>query len=316
VSILPGFLARHWQLKISALAMAVLLWTVPRFEAISSEVLEAVPVRVQLDDPRYARLGSPDPATIRVTLSGPTGELLRVERPPVWIQVDSVVSRDTTILLTRSMVRMPAGVEGVVVEELSPDTVRLTFEEIIDRTLVLVSRTKGTLPDGLSQAGPIEVAPEIAKVSGPESRLVGLDSLFLMPLDLGQVRGSGPFIQPADTSGLQLTGIFPAQATLQVWVEETKEREFPNLPYVLLKSDSSPRIQSSPATVTVTLRGARSLVDAVAADGLRVIVPLVAVSFLSPGQETQVDPVVEGVPPFVEARVTPEWVTLRRPVGL
>ena len=316
MTILPGFLARHWKLKLSALGMAVLLWTVPGFEAPGEEIHHGVAVLVPRNDPGYSLLGNPDPPTIRVTLSGPAGELFRVGRPTLSVPVNPVVSIDTTVRLTRSMVGIPDGLEGVRVEELYPDSVRLTFEEIIDRALALVPQTEGELPDSLSLAGPIQVTPEHARVSGPESRLEGMKSLLLAPLDLRRVQESGAYLQQADTSGLALTGLSPAQATIQIQVEKTFRREFPNLQYTVPKLPSGPQIQSSPASLTVTLVGARSLVEAVRPEGIRVMLPSEALNSLLPGQETQVDPVVEGVPPFVEAVVTPKWVILRRPTGL
>jgi len=316
VTIVPGFVTRHWQLKLSALGMAVLLWTVPGFEAPREEVHYGVTVLVPRNDTAYALLGAPDPPTIRVTLSGPAGELLRVGRLTVSIPINPVDSIHMTVRLSSSMVGIPAGLEGVRVEELNPDTVKLTFEEIIDRSLRLVPRTQGDLPEGLSQAGPIRVTPEFAGVSGPESRLEGMDSLLLIPLDLGQVRESGTHVQRGDTSGLGLTGLSPAQATIEIQVDSTGERSFPNLSYTVPTLPSGPQIQRSPATVTVTLIGARSLVEAVGPDRIRVTLPSEALSSLLPGQEAEVYPVVEGVPPLVEVEVTPKWVTLRRPTGL
>jgi YbbR domain-containing protein len=316
VTILPGFVARHWQLKISALAMAVLLWTVPRFEAPREEAQEGVTVLVQSNDSAYALLGDPEPPTIRVTLSGPAGELLRVDQPTLSIPIDAVVSMDTTVELTRSMVSIPTGLDLVQVEEMTPTSVRLIFEEIINRALVLVPQTEGTLPDSLSLAGPILVTPEIAVAKGPESRLEGMDSLLLIPLDLGQVQESGAYPQQGDTSGLGLTGLSPAEARIEIQVDSTRRREFPNLQYDVPTLPTGPQIQGSPATLTVTLVGARNLLAAVNPEDIRVKLPPEALSSLLPGQEARVDLVVEGVPPFVKAEVTPGWVTLRRPTGL
>jgi len=315
VTILPGFVTRHWQLKISALAMAVLLWTVPRFEAPREET-HTVTLRVQNNDSAYALLGDPEPPTIRVTLSGPAGALLRVDQPTLSIPIDPVVSMDTTVELTRSMVLIPTGLDLVQVEEMAPSSVRLIFEEIINSSLRLVAQTEGTLPDSLSLARSILVTPGYAAAKGPESQLEGMDSLLLIPLDLGHVQESGAYVQPVDTSGLGLTGLSVAGATIEIQVDSTMRREFPNLQYDVPRSASGPQIRGSPATLTVILVGARSLVEAVMPEGIRVTLPSEALSSLLPGQEVRVDPVVLGVPSLVEVRVTPEWVTLRRPTGL
>ncbi|MFC1791874.1 hypothetical protein ACFL0I_05385, partial [Gemmatimonadota bacterium] len=57
----PGILTKHWQLKLMALAMAVLLWTVPRLEEQRREVWEDIPVQVDLNDPEFAVMGDPFP---------------------------------------------------------------------------------------------------------------------------------------------------------------------------------------------------------------------------------------------------------------
>jgi hypothetical protein len=113
-----------------------------------------------------------------------------------------------------------------------------------------------------------------------------------------------------------LTGISPDSATLEIQVEETIERDFPNVSYVVPTVASGPQIVSSPLTLTVTIVGARSLVEAVVPERIRVRLPSEAVNSLSPGQEARVEPVVEGLPPLLEAVVDPRQVTLRRPVGL
>jgi hypothetical protein len=319
VSILPGFLTRHWQLKLSAVAMAVLLWTVPEFEAQREEELTA-PVRVHLTPPtRYAALGDPDPATVQVRLFGPTRELLNLEAALVLVQIDSVSSRDTTVLLIPDMVQIrPPRVEGVVeVEVLEPSSVNISFEEIIDGTTVLVAAPEGTLPDSLSQAGPIEISPEVVRVSGPESRVTMLDSLPLAPLDLSQVVSSEGIVLPVDRTGLEEYGLVfsPAVATVRVPLEETFTREIPDLLFEVPSVDSGPPIRSTPSRVTVTLVGARSLVERVDPSRLTVTSPSGPAAVLTPGQEIQVAPVVQGLPDLVEARVSPTQVTLRRPVG-
>ena len=68
--------------------------------------------------------------------------------------------------------------------------------------------------------------------------------------------------------------------------------------------------------MTVTLAGARSLVEGVDSADLRLTLPQGRVRTLSPGEEDRVLVGVEGVPPFVRVvRVDPGWVLLRRPAG-
>jgi hypothetical protein len=314
----PGLISKNWQLKLSALAMAVLLWTVPRFEAQSSRVLEDLPVRVQLNDPEWVLATDPMPAFVRATLSGPARELfaLGVDRPPVVIPVDRVSSADTAVLLRFSWLRIP-GRDGVIVDDLSPGAVRLSFERISTRPVTLVARLIGESPGGLSLAAPPELTPSVVQALGAASRLETLDSLFLRPLDLSRIRASGTFIQTVDTAGLRGIAVSPVQAAVRIRVEETVEREFDGVPVSLPVFEQDPQLQARPSSVKVTLVGARSLVEAIDVSDLRVALSSGRVRALAPGEEeSRAYVILEGVPPLVGVEIEPPWVVLRRPAGL
>jgi len=316
VSFLPGILTKNWQLKVVAVGMAVLLWTVPLFEGQSSQILEDIPVRVQLSDPKWALVGDPSPAVVSVTLSGPVRDLiaLGVDRPPILVPMDELFSGDTTVLLSRSWCRV-SGRDGVVVEELRPGAVTLSFEGIEERRIAFSDSLFGELPQGISLAGPPEITPPEARVFGAASRFERVDSLRLMPMDLSLVEeGSGPFLLGVDTTGLQGLDIVPLEASMAIPTDSTTERVFPDLILLLPRLDSDPQLQCFPASVTVVLVGARSLVEGVDPEALTVTIPPLRAS-MAPGQEERVEVVVEGVPELVEYGVTPAWVRLRRPAG-
>ena len=313
----PGIVTRNWQLKTSALAMAVLLWTLPKFETQSSQVLENVPVRVQLNDPQWAVLGEPFPASIKVTLSGSTRDLmaLRVDRPSIVVQVDQVSSADTAILLLHPWLRIAMG-EDVVVEELVPSVVRLSFEPMEVGAVTLRARFSGSLPSGLSMARAPEVTPPIVRVSGPSSRVDSLTSLNLMSLDLSEIRSSGTFVLPVDTAGLAGMALSPQRASLEIVVEEALARSLQEIPLLLPILNSDPQLQARPSSVTLVLSGARSLVEEVDPSRLQVTVSRTAATALAPGEEVRASLTVEGVPGLVSVTVDPQWVLLRRPTGL
>ena len=312
----PGIITRNWQLKVSALAMAVLLWTVPEFETQSSQVLENVPVRVQLNDPQWALLGEPLPASVQVTLSGSTRALLslRSARPSIVVPVDQVSSADTAILLLQAWLRTSVG-EGVTVEDLIPSSVRLSFEPIEVEAATLLYRFIGELPTGLSLARAPEVNPGFVRISGPASRVRDLTTLSLMPLDLSEIRSSGTFVLPVDTSGLAGMALSPQRASVEVVLEETASVSFEGLPVRLPVLGSDPQLQARPSTVTLVLSGARSLVEEIDASRLRVTVSRTVATALSPGEEVRTNLVVEGVPDVIQAVLDPGWILIRRPTG-
>lgn len=317
VRIFPEVVTRNWQLKLSALGMALLLWTVPELGKVRSQVLENIPVRVQLNDPQWALISDPLPATIQVTLSGPSREIfaLGLDRPSIVIPVDQVSGPDTAIFLRNQWVRMPVG-EGVVVQELAPNLVNLSFEPMAVGAVPLRPRLSGALPQGLSLAQLPVVTPDFARVSGPRSRVEGLETLGLTPLDLTQIRASGDFSIPLDTAGLSGMTFSPQGASVRIEVEETVERTFTDLPVEPPILHEDPQLQAKPAVATVILIGARSLVEGVDLLQLHLTLSRVAAASLSPGEEERISLSVEGVPGLVLVRVEPEWVLLRRPTGL
>ena len=316
VPFFPGIITRNWQLKLSALAMAVLLWTVPEFETQSSQVLENVPVRVQLSDPQWAVLGEPLPASVQVTLSGSTRALLalRAARPSIVVPVDQVSSPDTAILLLQAWLRTSVG-DGVTVEDLVPSSVRLSFEPIEVEAATLLYRFIGALPAGVSLARPPEVNPGFVRISGPASLVRTLTTLSLMPLDLSEIRSSGTFVLPVDTSGLAGMALSPQRASVEIVLEETMSRSFQGLPIRLPVLGEDPQLQARPSSVTLVLSGARSLMEELDPSQLRVTVSRTVATALAPGEEVRATLMVEGVPDVVQAALDPEWILIRRPTG-
>jgi hypothetical protein len=96
--------------------------------------------------------------------------------------------------------------------------------------------------------------------------------------------------------------------------EPTAAKEFRGLALTLPVVDRDPQLQARQTSITVVLVGPQSLVEGVEAGDLRVTIPRSRAG-LAPGQEERVVLVVEGIPEYVEARATPDWVLLRRPVG-
>jgi YbbR domain-containing protein len=317
VRFFPGVITRNWQLKLSALAMAILLWTVPEFEAQSSQELENVPVRVQLTDPQWATVGEPLPPTIKVTLAGPTRALmaLRADRPSIVVPVDQVSSADTAILLLPAWLRTSVSDE-ITVEDLVPSSVNLSFEPMEVDVVTLRARVTGELPSGLSLVRSPEVVPGFVRVSGPSSRVGELASVSLTPLDLSEVRSSGTFVRPVDTANLSGMALSPEQASVEIEVEETLTKSFEGVPVRLPNLASGPQLQARPSTVTVVLSGATSLVESFDPAQLRITVSGTVATALVPGEEVRATLSVEGPPVVTQATLDPEWVLLRRPTGL
>jgi YbbR domain-containing protein len=315
---LSGLIGHNWTLKASALGIALLLWVAVRVDAPSRHELTNVPVRVDLQDPQWALLGEPTPSTVMVRLSGSSGELIRIvgERPSVVIPLDDIASADTTVLLRTQWLRVQDR-GGVVVEGIQPATVHLTVEPVERLSIPLAPRMIGALPGRLALAQrPQEVPPEV-RVIGPRSRVLGLDSVPLVPIDLSAVSNSGRLTVAVDTARLSGLPIQPSEVSVEILVEDRIERVVTGLPVTLPNGlgGMANDLEISPATVSVILRGARSVVESTDPRALRVVVQVEDDGLPEPGEEGVFLVRLAGLSDLLEGTIQQSDVVLRRRGG-
>lgn len=211
-------ITRNWTLKLAALGLAVLLWGLTRAESPARVTIETVPVQVSLRDPSWTLAARPSPPQVQVTLTAAARELLPLigEPPRVVVPVDEVADSTVLVQLQPAWVRLRDGPERARVEEIRPNTVRLSFERLDARLIGLAVRTRGELPGGLRLTGPPSAEPGAVRVSGPVSRLDRLDSLPLRPVDLSGLRDTTRLRVQVDTAGLGDLLVSPIEAQVLV----------------------------------------------------------------------------------------------------
>lgn len=197
-------LTRNWSLKLTALVLAVLLWTVVKSEELTRVSVGNVPIEVVLRDPGWILSAPPSPETATVIFAGPWRELVRlaVQKPRIIIPVDEVRDSVEVRQLRTGWVQLDGGeLSRLRTEDIRPGAVLLTFERLTTRVVPIAVRTRGELPPGLELAAPIRSEPAAIRVSGPSRRLEGVDSVPTEPIELGAVRGSAAIRARVDTAG-------------------------------------------------------------------------------------------------------------------
>ncbi len=194
----------NWTIKLAALLLAVLLWTVVKSEETTRVPVENVPIEVVMRDPAWELAAPPAPASATVVFNGPLRELVRLAaaRPRVVIPVDEVTDSVEVRQLRTGWVQLEGDMSQTNIEDIRPGAVLLTFERLTTRVLPVRVRTRGALPPGLELAAPIRTEPPEVRVSGPQRSVVPLDSLVTVPIELGGVQGPAVINVPLDTAGL------------------------------------------------------------------------------------------------------------------
>lgn len=311
MALTPRQLVHNWRLKLSALALAVFLWALVQTEPRNAETF-SVPVIVDVTDTAWTPSGPPNPSSVELRLSGPAGEIIRLAREGTAVRVPlrEVHSPDTFVALRRDWVPLGEG-SGLSVESLSPSGVRVALEPAVSRVVPVAVDTKGILPGHLALASPIGLNPPVVRARGAASRVESLDSVRLVPLDLSKVESSGILELAVDTAGHRGVRFTPATVTVGIRVEEEVERTLTGVPVIAEAGGGEAPIVVRPASIDVTLRGARTLVTAVDPADLHAWVAPELIRGMAPGEARRVPVHVDGVPPLVTLEVPDDIVTVR-----
>ena len=205
----PGLITDSWELKLTALGLAILLWAAVRSEETTRFTMRDVPVELRLTDQAWMVDGEADPTRVTVDVTGPVRELVRLAfaQATIVVPVDNV---EDTLELYRprgEWVEFDGRFENLRIDEIQPAVLRMRFQPI-ERRLVPVSLR---LEPGMATAARAVIEPAAVMVEGPRNRVSALDSIVARVPSLedaldGNVRlpldtaGMGVVVQPAIVS--------------------------------------------------------------------------------------------------------------------
>src|SRR5690606_34612721 len=111
------FFTEEWGLKLMALVLAFLLWTVVQAEEPESAAIDNVRVMVDNRDAgAWHLVGPPQPSTVTAVVTGPSRELLRVavSSPRIIVPVDDVTDSVLVVPLSRDWIRLANQTDNVL----------------------------------------------------------------------------------------------------------------------------------------------------------------------------------------------------------
>ncbi|MHB1170152.1 MAG: CdaR family protein [Longimicrobiales bacterium] len=207
----------NWALKLTALAIAFLLWGAVKAEVPERLPVSDVPVRVVARDGDWEPAAPPAPSTVEIVFSGPTRELVRlaVNRPEVLIPVDAVSDSVETRVLRAGWVQLYGGMDNTRVEDIRPSTVTLRWDRVVSRLVPVSVQVIGTPAAGYRLSGPVQVEPTAVRVNGGAARVSGIDTIRLGPIDLSGWTATDSFPLGVDTTEM---GVIVSPMTVRIVV--------------------------------------------------------------------------------------------------
>ena len=268
---LRALFLEDWTLKALALLITLGLWyAVTTQRAPATKRLHDVPLEFILPD--GVDIGNDPVDKVDVTLEGSQDKLAVLTARDLVAQVNvrNLSPGDRNPRLTDKNVTMDLP-EGVRIAEITPRSLTLRLEHIVEQEVPVEARFEGAPPEGF-RAGAAEVVPGRVRVRGPASHVNAVQRAFTETISL--VGRREPLVLPQVAVDIPDHKVVPLDATVSVRVEigeEQTERRFTGVP---VRSDSGAPV--SPQTAAVTLRGPRSLVESLRPEDVRLAVELSA----------------------------------------
>jgi YbbR domain-containing protein len=238
---------------------------------------------------------------VKITVKGPWRRLRRFdEREVPRINLDLRHAPTGEVAITPDMIHLPS---GLTVTSISPRTVRVAFDRRVERIVEVSAQLAGRPQHGymVAEAKP---QPATIKVRRPEGTLSVLSSVKTHEIPVeGRADTFSTEAALALPDGVETDG--PSQVVVQVVVdEELVTRKIPGLT-VAVRGDGvdTTHWTVTPGQVEVTLTGTLLAVEKAKA----ALQPVVKVS----GNDTKprdLDVSVEGLPPGIGVRISPERV--------
>ncbi|HEU4589253.1 MAG TPA: hypothetical protein VFS11_11415 [Gemmatimonadales bacterium] len=265
---LRAALLDDWPLKLTSLALSVLLWLVASAEESASGLLK-VAVQVQ---PPGGRVIVRAPDQLRATIVGPRRDLLKLaaERLILTRLLPDTLTADSVQLdFAPADLVLPHGINARV-QDIEPRRVTVELNPVIQR-LVPVRPVVVVAPDsGFELVGGVGVAPAQVRVAGPREAVDGVDSVATLPLSVHRADGPSQERIAIDTAALGPVRVLPTRVTVSINVQASGERSLSDVPVQLPVARLGGR-RPDPELVTVRLHGPRARLGALSADSIAVV---------------------------------------------
>ena len=264
---LRALFLEDWTLKALALLITLGLWyAVTTQRAPATKRLHDVPLEFLLPD--NVDIGNEPLDRVDVMLEGSQDKLAVLSSRDLVAQVDVTALQpgDRNPRLTEKNVSMELP-DGVRIVEITPRSLTLHLEPVVEREVPVEARFEGEPPPGFER-GPAAVAPERIRVRGPQSHVNAVERAYTETISLAGRRET--LALPQVAIDIADHKVVPLDATVSVRVEIAEEQSERRVAGVAVRAESGGAV--TPQTVTVNVRGPRTLVESLRAEDLRLVV--------------------------------------------
>lgn len=299
---LRDLLFTNWPIKLTALALAAVLWAAVAAEEPTTQL---VPVSLVVQPPEGRALTRRLPP-VRALYAGSARELIKLYgSPPVITKVipDTLMSSHYILQLAPEDLRLSERA-NVQAQDVQPRQIEIVLDDLARRSVAVAPRVRIRPDSGYTLIGGIAVVPSSVLVRGPDVEVSRIGGVTTLPVEITGVTGPVRRSVPLDTSGFVNVQVSPGAVQIIAEIEALSERVLTEVP-VTVQGDGG-GWTSDPRGVMVTLRGPASRVAYLTRDSVRVLAPASGAA----RRETVRLRVI--APAGIQALVAPDTVQLQR----
>ena len=286
---LHDLIFEDWGLLLLSAAITLGLWYAVTAQRTPSTVrLRGVQLDFRLPD--NVEVGNDPVKEVDVRLEGSQARLDEINARNLVARVDAsqLKAGDRVVRLTDKNVSMELP-EGVRIVDISPRSIALRLEAVVEAEVPVEARFEGEPPEGFER-GAVQVQPQTVRVRGPESHVRSVQKIYTETISLEGQRES--LTLPQAAVDIPDQKVVPLEAAVAVRVEIAEQTDVRRLTNVGVRSAAGG--QAAPQTAAVTLRGPRSVVGSLSTDDLKIVVEV--------GEDGQTTPRLS-LPPSAAGRV-------------
>lgn len=253
-----------WSLKLLSLAIAVVLWLLVTGQ--NEPVTAHVNVQLNFIRPQSLEISNDPPRTVDVMLTGSRNKLDDLSSLDLVATVDISDQRAgerVVRLADKAQIPLP---QGIKVDGFQPSAIPVRLEEIVERQVTLEPKLEGK-PDNGFEVYAVYPNKGSVTVRGPASRVNELQKVMTESIWLAGHKESFTASNVAlDVADPKIDLLEPV---VSVDVEIGERRTEKHLSGVSVSTSQGGKLQ--PATTSVTVMGAASVVDSLKAEDVKIV---------------------------------------------
>jgi YbbR domain-containing protein len=253
-----------WSLKLLSLAIAVVLWLLVTGQ--NEPVTAHVNVQLNFIRPQSLEISNDPPRTVDVMLTGSRNKLDDLTSLDLVATVDLSDQRAGERVLRLADKATIALPQGITVDGYQPSVIPVHLEPILERQVIIEAKVEGRPPDGFEVYN-LHLSKSSVVVRGPASRVNAVSRVMTESIFLTGHKQDF-------TANLSLNIPDPKvdllEPVVSVDVQIGEIRKEKNFSGVTVSTSQGGKVE--PATTSVTLLGATSLLDSLKAEDLKIVV--------------------------------------------